>query len=71
MNVRIFVVLVLFGLCGLASAKTIYVPDDYAKIQWAVDNALDEDEEYLAHEKHISFFVLYNVRFRNMNSTNK
>jgi len=24
---------------GVASAKTIYVPDDYAKIQWAVDNA--------------------------------
>jgi len=23
----------------VASAKTIYVPDDYAKIQWAVDNA--------------------------------
>ena len=24
---------------GVASAKTIYVPDDYAKIQWAVDAA--------------------------------
>ena len=24
---------------GVASAKTIYVPDDYEKIQWAVDNA--------------------------------
>jgi len=24
---------------ALASAKTIYVPDDYAKIQWVVDNA--------------------------------
>jgi len=24
---------------ALASAKTIYVPDNYAKIQWAVDNA--------------------------------
>ena len=24
---------------GVASAKTIYVPDDHARIQWAVDNA--------------------------------
>jgi len=24
---------------GVASARTIYVPDDYARIQWAVDNA--------------------------------
>jgi len=23
----------------VASAKTIYVPDDYARIQWAVDSA--------------------------------
>ncbi len=28
---------------GIASAKTIYVPDDCAKIQWAVDNATDGD----------------------------
>jgi len=28
---------------GVASARTIYVPDDYAKIQWAVDNASDGD----------------------------
>ena len=39
-----------FGICvafvlsafvgvSMASAKTIYVPDNYAKIQWAVDNA--------------------------------
>ena len=28
---------------GVASAKTIYVPDDYLKIQWAVDNASDGD----------------------------
>jgi len=40
MNTRIFVIfLALLGFCSLASAKTIYVPDDYAKIQWAVDNA--------------------------------
>jgi len=40
MNVRvIFITLALLRLCGLASAKTIYVPDDYTKIQWAVDNA--------------------------------
>jgi len=37
---RIFIiVLALLGLCSIASAKTIYVPDDYARIQWAVDNA--------------------------------
>ena len=24
---------------GVAGATTIYVPDNYAKIQWAVDNA--------------------------------
>ena len=28
---------------SVASAKTIYIPDDYAKIQWAVDNATDGD----------------------------
>jgi len=28
---------------GVASAKTIYVPDDYEKIQWAVDNASADD----------------------------
>ena len=29
-------------VCGV-SAKTIYVPDDYANIQWAVDNATAGD----------------------------
>ena len=34
------VAFVLFGaFIGVASASTIYVPDDYAKIQLAVDNA--------------------------------
>ena len=28
---------------GSASANTIYVPDNHAKIQWAVDNATDGD----------------------------
>jgi len=28
---------------GVASAKTIYVPDDHERIQWAVDNASDGD----------------------------
>ncbi|MCW7078558.1 MAG: right-handed parallel beta-helix repeat-containing protein [Canidatus Methanoxibalbensis ujae] len=28
---------------GIASATIIYVPDNYAKIQWAVDNATDGD----------------------------
>ena len=28
---------------ALASATTIYVPNNYAKIQWAVDNATDGD----------------------------
>jgi len=38
----IFMVLIAtlaFISVGCASAATIYVPDDYAKIQWAVDNA--------------------------------
>ena len=42
----IFSVCVAFVLCAfasVASARTIYVPDDYAKIQWAVDNASDGD----------------------------
>jgi len=36
-----FVMLGAFAGAGvaLASAKTIYVPDDHAGIQWAVDNA--------------------------------
>ena len=43
----------VFGVCvafvlfsafaSVASAGTIYVPDDYEKIQWAVDNASDGD----------------------------
>ena len=38
----VFSVCVAFVLCAfasVASARTIYVPDDYEKIQWAVDNA--------------------------------
>jgi len=31
--------LILTAFAGVSAAKTIYVPDDYAKIQWAVDNA--------------------------------
>ena len=34
---------VLFISVGCASATTIYVPDNYAKIQWAVDNATAGD----------------------------
>jgi len=34
-----FVLLCAFAGVSVASAKTIYVPDDYAKIQWAVNNA--------------------------------
>ena len=33
----------LCAFASVASARTIYVPDDYAKIQWAVDNASDGD----------------------------
>jgi len=42
----VFSVCVAFVLCAfasVASARTIYVPDDYAKIRWAVDNASDGD----------------------------
>ena len=42
-NKRLICVCVAFVLLcafvGVASARTIYVPDDYAKIQWAVDAA--------------------------------
>jgi len=34
-----FVLLGAFAGVSVASAKTIYVPDDHARIQWAVDNA--------------------------------
>ena len=34
-----FAFLVLTVLASVSEAKTIYVPDDYARIQWAVDNA--------------------------------
>jgi len=35
----VFAFLILTALAGVSAAKTIYVPDNYAKIQWAVDNA--------------------------------
>ncbi|UYZ40467.1 MAG: right-handed parallel beta-helix repeat-containing protein [Candidatus Methanospirare jalkutatii] len=35
--------LILTAFACVSEAKTIYMPDDYAKIQWAVDNATDED----------------------------
>ncbi len=44
MNTKHGILLDIFGLLvfctfiGTVSAATIYVPDDYAKIQWAVDN---------------------------------
>ena len=34
-----FAFLVLTASAGVSAAKTIYVPDDYAKIRWAVDSA--------------------------------
>ncbi|MCW7075216.1 MAG: right-handed parallel beta-helix repeat-containing protein [Candidatus Methanospirare jalkutatii] len=34
-----FAFLVLTAFASVSAAKTIYVPDDYAKIQWAVDSA--------------------------------
>ena len=37
------VAFVLYAFASVASARTIYVPDDYEKIQWAVDNATDGD----------------------------
>jgi len=35
--------LILTAFASVSAAKTIYVPDDYAKIQWAVDSASDGD----------------------------
>ena len=39
----VFAFLVLTAFASVSAAKTIYVPDDYEKIQWAVDNASDGD----------------------------
>ena len=39
----LFLTVLAFISCCTASATTIYVPDDYAKIQWAVDNATTGD----------------------------
>ena len=38
-----FAFLVLTAFACVSEAKTIYMPDDYAKIQWAVDNATAGD----------------------------
>jgi len=38
-----FSFLILTALASVSAAKTIYAPEDYAKIQWAVDNASDGD----------------------------
>jgi nitrous oxidase accessory protein len=38
-----FGILVFCAFIGTASAATVYVPDDYAKIQWAIDNATAGD----------------------------
>ncbi|RJS75024.1 PKD domain-containing protein, partial [Methanophagales archaeon] len=35
--------LILTAFASVSAAKTIYVPDDYEKIQWAVDNATAGD----------------------------
>ena len=35
--------LILTAFASVSAAKTIYVPDDYERIQWAVDNASDGD----------------------------
>ena len=35
----VFAFLILSAFAGVSAARTIYVPDNYAKIQWAVDNA--------------------------------
>ena len=49
MNTKHRILLAMFGLLvfcafiGTASAATIYVPDNYVKIQWAVDNAIAGD----------------------------
>jgi len=34
-----FAFLILSAFAGVSAARTIYVPEDYEKIQWAVDNA--------------------------------
>jgi len=39
----VFAFLILTAFAGFSEAKTIYVPDSYEKIQWAVDNAIAGD----------------------------
>jgi|LGVE01.1.fsa_nt_gb hypothetical protein len=41
--VFILLTILVFISVGIAYAKTIYVPDIYAKIQWAVNNASTGD----------------------------
>ena len=49
MNTKHGIFLAMFGILvfcvfiGTASGATIYVPDDYAKIEWAIDNATGGD----------------------------
>ena len=43
---------------GVASARTIYVPDDYAKIQWAVDNASYGDTIFVRNGTYIENVVV-------------
>ena len=52
----------------VASAKTIYVPDDYERIQWAVDNAsagdtiIVRDGIYYEHVNVNKQLTLLNLR---------
>ena len=42
-QIAIGISMLVLLLVGSASAATIRVPDDYAKIQWAIDNAISGD----------------------------
>ena len=48
--------LILTAFAGFSAAKTIYVPDDYAKIQWAVDNATAGDMLFVTHLQFLHLF---------------
>ena len=46
----------------MASARTIYVPDDYVRIQWAVDNASDGDTIIVRYENYYENVNVYKQR---------
>ena len=53
--IAVLFAMLAFLSVGCASANTIYVPDNYAKIQWAVDNASAGDTIIVRDETYIEY----------------